>query len=257
MPPTSSAAQAASARDRAPEGEDSLQCRRREPARMRRGGARAGEGGRARPQGRGRRRRRPARARGEFSAACGDVFRRGLPAAGKLASINAYLGAFPIAAALKRGADIVITGRGVDSAVTLGACIHAFGWTREDVGPARRGQASAATSSNAARRRRAAISPTGRRSPRRCGTSATRSRKSAPTAPSLSPSRKARAALLPSARSASRCSTRSAIRRPTSCPMWSAISRGVKLEQAGKRPRDRFRREGPAGAGHLQGQRHL
>lgn len=51
----------------------------------------------------------------------------------KLASINAYLGAFPIAAALKAGADIVITGRCVDSAVTLGACIHAFEWTREEI----------------------------------------------------------------------------------------------------------------------------
>lgn len=50
-----------------------------------------------------------------------------------LASINAYLGAFPIAEALCRGADIVITGRSVDSAVTLGACIHAFGWEPGDV----------------------------------------------------------------------------------------------------------------------------
>lgn len=53
------------------------------------------------------------------------------PAAGTIASINAYLGAFPIARALDHGADIVITGRCVDSAVTLGACIHAFGWTQD------------------------------------------------------------------------------------------------------------------------------
>jgi len=51
----------------------------------------------------------------------------------KLASINAYLGAFPIAEALDAGADIVITGRVVDSAVTLGACIHAFGWGRDEL----------------------------------------------------------------------------------------------------------------------------
>ena len=54
------------------------------------------------------------------------------PDPASLASINAYLGAFPIAAALAQGADIVITGRCVDSAVTLGACIHAFGWARDD-----------------------------------------------------------------------------------------------------------------------------
>ena len=59
----------------------------------------------------------------------GDSF----PAPDKLASINAYLGAFPIAEALARGADIVVTGRSVDSAVTLGACIHEFGWSRDDV----------------------------------------------------------------------------------------------------------------------------
>ncbi|MGL4564184.1 MAG: acyclic terpene utilization AtuA family protein, partial [Halioglobus sp.] len=55
------------------------------------------------------------------------------PAVNKLQSINAYLGAFPIARALAAGADIVVTGRCVDSAVTLGACIHAFGWGRDDL----------------------------------------------------------------------------------------------------------------------------
>ncbi len=55
-----------------------------------------------------------------------------LPPPEKIASMNAYLGSFPIAEALNRGADIVITGRSVDSAVTLGACIHAFDWRRSD-----------------------------------------------------------------------------------------------------------------------------
>ena len=54
------------------------------------------------------------------------------PSAEAVASINAYLGAFPIARALDEGADIVITGRCVDSAVTLGACLHAFGWGRQE-----------------------------------------------------------------------------------------------------------------------------
>ena len=55
------------------------------------------------------------------------------PMVEKVASINAYLGAFPVARALQEGADIVVTGRCVDSAVTLGACIHAFGWGRDDL----------------------------------------------------------------------------------------------------------------------------
>ncbi|MBE1285312.1 MAG: acyclic terpene utilization AtuA family protein [Rhodobacteraceae bacterium] len=52
----------------------------------------------------------------------------GFPDPDTVTSTNAYLGALPIAKALRGGADIVITGRCVDSAVTLGACMHAFGW---------------------------------------------------------------------------------------------------------------------------------
>ena len=54
------------------------------------------------------------------------------PLAEKILSANAYLGALPVARALAAGADIVITGRGVDSAATLGPLMHEFGWLPTD-----------------------------------------------------------------------------------------------------------------------------
>ncbi len=50
----------------------------------------------------------------------------------KVLSANAYLGALPVARALEAGADVVITGRCVDSATTLGPLIHEFGWSLDD-----------------------------------------------------------------------------------------------------------------------------
>ncbi|MFM2098913.1 MAG: hypothetical protein RLZZ366_452, partial [Pseudomonadota bacterium] len=49
-----------------------------------------------------------------------------------LASITAYTGALPIAQALAGGADVVIAGRAVDSALVLGPLIHEFGWSVND-----------------------------------------------------------------------------------------------------------------------------
>lgn len=56
----------------------------------------------------------------------------GAPFPKRTASINAYLGALPIARALDAGCEVVITGRCVDSAVTLGVLVHAFGWRDDD-----------------------------------------------------------------------------------------------------------------------------
>ncbi|GAB1640762.1 DUF1446 domain-containing protein [Krasilnikovia sp. MM14-A1259] len=46
---------------------------------------------------------------------------------------HAYLGAFGIARALRAGADIVVTGRVTDAALTVGPAIARFGWDRTDL----------------------------------------------------------------------------------------------------------------------------
>ncbi|HET7688971.1 MAG TPA: acyclic terpene utilization AtuA family protein [Nocardioidaceae bacterium] len=51
---------------------------------------------------------------------------------GKPLTANAYLGAFGIARALERGADVVVTGRVTDASVVVGPAIAQFGWGRED-----------------------------------------------------------------------------------------------------------------------------
>lgn len=68
----------------------------------------------------------------EFRGAKEMFSGEGFPDPSAIASINAYLGAFPIAEALNSGADIIVTGRCVDSALTLAACIHEFGWREND-----------------------------------------------------------------------------------------------------------------------------
>lgn len=49
-----------------------------------------------------------------------------------LVTANAYIGAEPVAEALARGADIVITGRVADPSLTVACCQHYFGWSWDD-----------------------------------------------------------------------------------------------------------------------------
>jgi hypothetical protein len=65
------------------------------------------------------------------AAGAKDMFTgEALPA--DVSTMNAYLGARPIATALAAGADIVVTGRCVDAAVVLGPLMNEFGWTDSD-----------------------------------------------------------------------------------------------------------------------------
>jgi hypothetical protein len=50
----------------------------------------------------------------------------------RVVSANAYLGARPIAEALRREAAIVITGRVADASLTVGPAMHSFGWSWDD-----------------------------------------------------------------------------------------------------------------------------
>ncbi len=54
------------------------------------------------------------------------------PPADQIMTVNAYLGGSPIARALAMGAEVVITGRCVDSALTLGILMHEFGWRADE-----------------------------------------------------------------------------------------------------------------------------
>ena len=66
----------------------------------------------------------------QAAGACDMFTGEPLPAAPM--TMNAYLGARPIAAALAACADIVVTGRSVDTASLLGPLLHEFGWSDDD-----------------------------------------------------------------------------------------------------------------------------
>src|SRR3989442_1882416 len=57
-----------------------------------------------------------------------DTNRRFADVRDRVLSANAYLGAWPVVDALRRGADVVVTGRVTDTGLTLAPMIHAFGW---------------------------------------------------------------------------------------------------------------------------------
>jgi Acyclic terpene utilisation family protein AtuA len=50
----------------------------------------------------------------------------------RVLSANAYIGAGPIVEALAKGANVVITGRSTDTALTMAPLMHEFAWRRDD-----------------------------------------------------------------------------------------------------------------------------
>ncbi|MDQ6828858.1 MAG: DUF1446 domain-containing protein [Gemmatimonadota bacterium] len=50
----------------------------------------------------------------------------------RVLAANAYIGASPIVDALEKGANVVITGRSTDTALTMAPLLHEFKWKRDD-----------------------------------------------------------------------------------------------------------------------------
>lgn len=50
----------------------------------------------------------------------------------RIRSANVYMGAEPIVRALERGAQVIVTGRSADAALTYAPMIHEFGWSFQD-----------------------------------------------------------------------------------------------------------------------------